>query len=278
MKVLVTGVTGAVGPHVIAELQERHDLTLFARRPIEGRHPVVTGDLRSLADCQRAVEGAEAVIHLAAYSEPATGAFEDNVSGTYHLLEAARQAGVRRFLFASTNCVYGQCFRVTQRPFPIDFLPISESHPCRPEDNYGLSKVLCEQLLAQFNLTWGLETAAFRLNWVWGPKEIEWRHTQTATDMVGQAPYLWAYVDARDTARAFRLALEAPSLPPHGAYNLTAADHMADEASADLLAQYYPGVPLRRDLPGRAAFFDGEAARNAFGFEAEHSWRDGWNA
>ena len=277
MRVLVTGVTGAIGPHVVAELEQGHEVSLFVRRPVESRHPLTMGDLRSAEACAQAVAGVEAVVHLGAHSEARPGAYEDNVVGAYRLLDAARQAGVRRFLFASSNCAYGHCYKVTSRPFPLDYLPIDEAHPCRPEDNYGLSKITCEQLLVQFSLAWGMTTAAFRLNWVWGPKDIDWRRRQTRDDLERQAPYFWAYVDARDTARAFRLALEAPGLPPHGAYNITAAEHMSDEDSAALLARHYPEAPLRRDLPGRAAFFDGEAARQAFGFAAQHAWRDGWS-
>jgi nucleoside-diphosphate-sugar epimerase len=277
MKVVITGATGAVAPHVVTELEAGHSLTLFARRPLESKHAAVAGDLRSEEPCRRALAGAQAVIHLGGNSVPAPEAFEVNVVGTYRLLEAAREAGVERFIFASSNCVYGHCFRVTARPFPLEFLPIDETHSCCPEDNYGLSKVLAEKLLANYSQTWGMRTAALRLNWVWGPGEIEWRGRQTAADMEKQAPYFWAYVDARDTARAFRLALEAPDLPAYGAYNISAADHMADEASAELCARWYPGTPLRGEIAGRASFFDSQAARRAFGYEPRYTWRDGWN-
>ena len=56
MKVVVTGVTGAVAPFVVAELEQRHELTLFARRSIETKHRVVQGDLTSPDDCQRALD------------------------------------------------------------------------------------------------------------------------------------------------------------------------------------------------------------------------------
>jgi nucleoside-diphosphate-sugar epimerase len=276
VKIVVTGITGAVAPHVIAELERAHSLVLFGRRPIECKHQLSVGDLRSEGACRDALQGADAVVHLGGNSVPAPEAVDVNVTGTYQLLEAARQAGVGRFIYASSNCAYGHCFRITDRPYPLAFLPIDETHPCRPEDNYGLSKVLAEQLLFQYSQTWGLTTAALRLNWVWGPKEIEWRNG-APLDVARQAPYFWAYVDARDVARACRLALEAPNLPAHGVYNISADEHMADETSADLAARFYPATPLRRDLAGRASFFDWQAANRAFGYEPQYRWRDGWS-
>jgi nucleoside-diphosphate-sugar epimerase len=276
MKVLVTGITGSVGPYVVSELEKEHDLTLFARRPIETKHRVVPGDLTSAEDCQRAVEGAEAVVHLGAISEPAPEAFHVNTCGTYYLMEAIRSQGVSRVIMASTNCVYGHCFPISNRPFLLDFLPIDETHSCRPEDNYGISKKLDEEMLAIYSHTWGIRTAAMRLNWVWGPKEIGWWTEMSAQDLARFAPYFWAYVDARDTARAFRLALEAPELPAHGAYNISAADTMADKDSRELVAHFYPEVTLKSELPGRASFFDWTQAKQAFGYAPQHSWRDGW--
>jgi nucleoside-diphosphate-sugar epimerase len=276
MKVVVTGVTGAVGPFVVSELEKGHELALFARRPVESRHRLVLGDMLSLEDCRRALEGAEAVVHLGARSEPSQDAFQVNLVSTYHMMEAAREHRVARVIFASTNCVYGHCFRVSDRAFPVAFLPIDETHPRIPEDNYGLSKLLNEEMLATFTRTWGLRTAALRLNWVWGPKEIQWRADMPELNLAQFAPYFWAYVDARDTARAFRLALEARDLPEHGVYNITAADTMADENSMDLIARFYPGMQVRSDLSGRASLFDWRCAQQAFGYEPQCSWKDGW--
>jgi len=276
MRVLITGATGAVAPFVINELAGAHELTLFVRRRVESQHRVVLGDLQSAEDCRKAVDGVEAIIHLGANSEPAPEAMQVNVLGTYNLLEAAREVSVARFIFASTNCVYGHCYRISQRSFPLEYLPIDEIHSCYPEDNYGISKVLDERLLALYSQVWDIPCAALRLNWVWGPKEIQWRSEMENLDLATYAPYFWAYVDGRDVGRAFRLALEAPDLPHFGVYNISAADHMAEEDTLELLARYYPNVPQRSALPGRASLFDGKAASHAFGFEPHYTWRDAW--
>jgi UDP-glucose 4-epimerase len=274
MKVLLTGVTGAVGAFVAEALAQGHELVLFARRPVESAHAQVQGDLLDLDQCKRALEGCQAVVHLAAYSSPAPEAFRTNVEGTFHLLEAACGAGVERFIFASTNCVYGHCFRTSRRPFPLNYLPIDEAHPCRPEDNYGVSKRLCEEMLAGYAGTWGLRTAAFRLNWVWGPQEHAQRLAQQPFRVEAQAPYFWAYVDGRDVGCAVRQALEAADLPASGSYNISAADHQAEEDSASLAERFYKDVPVRGELAGRASFFDWQKAHRTFGYRPMHSWRD----
>ncbi|MFZ0547780.1 MAG: NAD(P)-dependent oxidoreductase [Candidatus Promineifilaceae bacterium] len=274
MKILITGVTGSVGPHVLKEMADHHEIRMMARGALDMPYELVIGDLLSLDDCRRAVAGAEAVVHIAGRPEPADDAVAVNVQGTYHLLEASREAEIRRFIFAGTNCVYGHCYPVTDRPFRPDKLPIEEDCPLKPEDNYGLSKALAERMLALYSQTWGMKTAALRLCWVWGEKEIAWRREMEQLDLARFAPYFWAYVDGRDVARAFRLALEANSLPDYGAYNISAADHMADEPSEELRQQFYPDVAVGKTLAGRNTFFDWQAAHNAFGYQPQFSWRN----
>jgi nucleoside-diphosphate-sugar epimerase len=275
MKVLLTGASGRIGPPVIEALGRHHDLTLFSRTRVESPHPQMIGDLASIEDCLRALEGAEAVVHMAAGSMPGPDTFRFNLMSTYAMLEAARQAGIGRFIFASTNCVYGHCFPLSERRFPLSYLPIDEDHPCLPEDNYGLSKLLNEQLLSLYSRNWGIRTAAFRLSWVWGPEETHSRLQNANFDDSRNAPYFWAYVDARDVGDAFHLALVSPRMPDFGVYNIHAADHMSDLDSQTLIERYYPDVPLRSELPGKAAFFDCSRARRDFGFEPVHSWREG---
>lgn len=274
MKITVTGATGAVGPFVLETLAADHELTLFARRPLDTAHDVVTGDILDPGACRQALAGAEAVVHLAGCPEPGPDTFRVNTLGAFHLLEAAREEGVQRFIFASTNCVYGHCYPLSQRPFPLYYLPIDETHPTVPEDNYGLSKLLCEQMLALYDRHWPMQTAALRLSWVWGAEEIRWRREMGALDVDRFAPYFWSYVDGRDVGNAVRLAVEAASLPPGGVYNITAADTMADEETVVLLERFYPHAPLLTPVPGRSSLFDCVRAAEAFGFQARHSWRE----
>lgn len=275
MKIVLTGASGAIGPAVIAELEKAHQLTFFSRKRIDSAHPQIIGDLTALQNCQDAVSGTEAIVHLAAYSEPAPDAFQFNMLSTYALLEAARLAGVPRFIFASTNCVYGHCYRQSDRPFRPSHLPIDEAHPCLPENNYGLSKLLCEQMLATYSETWGMASAAFRLNWVWRQEEINWRREMDVYDEARFARSFWAYVDARDCASAFRLAVESPNLPGSGVYNISAADQTAKAETNQLIEKYYADIPSIRPVEGHESIFNWRKARDTFGYVPRHSWREG---
>jgi nucleoside-diphosphate-sugar epimerase len=272
---VVTGAGGHLGGFVVRELEDRHELVLVVRDRLETPHELVVGDLLSPADCETALAGADVLIHLAAIPEPSPETFQVNVLTTYHLLEAAREHGVKRVVMASSNCAYGHGFRISGDPFDVRHLPITELHPCEPEDGYSLSKLVSESILASYRRAHGIEAAALRLNWVWGPAELQWRRQKKGLDHAGLAPWFWAYVDGRDAARAFRLALEAQELPAELTYNISAADTIADEASRELVERFHPTLRhLATSLQGRESFFSWVRARDVLGYEPRHSWRN----
>jgi nucleoside-diphosphate-sugar epimerase len=119
-----------------------------------------------------------------------------------------------------------------------------------------------------------MKTAVLRITGVWSPEATAGYaakdHGGAAADC---AMYWWSYVDARDVARAFRLALEAPNLPPYGAYFISAADTMIDEPTADAMSRHWPGVPIPSGLTGHQSVLSVAAAQRAFGFIPKYSWR-----
>ena len=177
---LVTGGAGFIGSHVVerllAEGQRVRVLDDFstgsmANLPFAARHgdalEVVRGDIRDLPTVARAVAGAEIVYHQAAMrSVPRSvddplGANASNVSGTLNVLEAARRAGIRRVVYASSSSVYGD------RPE----LPKREDQPPAPISPYAVSKAAGEQYAAVWTRLYGVETVGLRYFNVFGPRQ-----------------------------------------------------------------------------------------------------------
>ncbi len=177
MRVLVTGAAGFIGRWVVGELLAAgHEvlpidnlvagdvasLDEFADRP--GLRPFEEGDVRDAASCRRWMRGIDAVAHLAAsisvqesIDDPAT-TFENDVVGTFNVLEAARGSGAR-VLFMSTCMVYDRADRDG----------IDETHPTKPASPYAASKLAGEALTLSYHHAYGLPTTVVRPFNTYGP-------------------------------------------------------------------------------------------------------------
>jgi len=128
---------------------------------------VKAGDIRDPHYCHGLLEGAEVVFHLAAlipipYSYAAPDSYvETNVGGTLNLCQAARSAGVRRFIHTSTSEVYG-----TARSVPMD-----ENHPLTPQSPYSASKIAADAMALSFFYSFGLPVVVARPFNVYGPRQ-----------------------------------------------------------------------------------------------------------
>ena len=159
-RILITGAAGKIGATLRAGLAGRYEaLRLLDRRPIEGLRPgeeAVVADLRDRAALARAVEGCDALVHLAGAPDPRDfeEMFRANVRGLYDLFEAARAAGVRRIVFASTNHTYGM--------YPVEH-GMTELDPVRPDSFYGVAKVFGENMLRYYLDKHGIESVSLRI-------------------------------------------------------------------------------------------------------------------
>lgn len=294
MKVLVTGASGTLGPFIIRALMERHDVVLMSRHkpdPAFAALPWVQGDLTIFADCRQAVQGVDAIQHLAAQPWPvdhpalrgraaAQGlpfdvTFQSNMIGVYYLMHAAVEAGVGCVVMAGSNCALGHGYRISQTPFPLQALPIDESHPASPEDSYSYSKLAGELLLASYSRAYGIRTYVTRPAGICPPERRQQmaRHAAPAT---GWNPWLWGWVGSEDVASAHRLLMERTEiLPPHDVYYLTADDTTALEPSAELITRFHPALmPFADGFSGHQSFFSTRKLQQAVGWQHHTSWRE----
>ncbi|MFB7596972.1 NAD-dependent epimerase/dehydratase family protein [Streptomyces sp. NPDC056160] len=159
--VLLTGAAGGLGTLMRDLLpQYGYTLRLLDMRPIEGEPDAVMADLGDKAALRAAVHGVDAVVHLAGISleAPFEKILKANIEGTYNLYEAAREEGVGRVVFASSNHAIGH----TPRPRGDDPL-IPVDTPRRPDTFYGLSKSFGEDLAQLYWDKHGLETVSVRI-------------------------------------------------------------------------------------------------------------------
>ena len=279
MNILVTGACGRVGRHVVAELEQGHSIRLWGRVPPEERrgggkskHPFMKGDLLDADSLRRAVEGMDAVAHLAANPWFSATTFLTNAVGTYNILEACRAAGIKRFVMAGSDWGVAKSDR---RANPPRYVPVDEEHPVRPNDEYGLSKAVNEVTAEMYAREYGMECAVMRITGVWEPGNTEkYAKADKTTTAADEVKFWWAYVDGRDVARAFRMAIEARDLPRYGTYFLSASDTTIEEPTMDAVRKFWPGVGVKREIPGNTGVLSVDAARKGFGFEPVHSWRN----
>jgi UDP-glucose 4-epimerase len=179
MKYLVTGGAGFIGSNIVKELLERGEqvrvLDNFSTGKRENLLPfngnpnleVIEGDLRSFHIVRDAVRGCDYILHQGALpsvprsiKDPITSN-EVNINGTLHILEAAREFGVKRVVFASSSSVYGNS----------ETLPKVETMPVAPLSPYALTKYAGERYCQIFYELYGLETVALRYFNVFGPNQ-----------------------------------------------------------------------------------------------------------
>jgi nucleoside-diphosphate-sugar epimerase len=122
---------------------------------------------------------------------------------------------------------------------------------------------------------YGMKIAVLRQTGVWMPGDTDgYKPKDKKGADESCAKYWWTYVDARDVARAFRAALEAPNLPSYGHYFLAEKDTMIDIPTMEAIKKHWPKVKVRKEIPGFGSVLSIEAAKKAFGWEPIHSWRD----
>nr|CAA9233352.1 hypothetical protein AVDCRST_MAG63-1072 [uncultured Armatimonadetes bacterium] len=283
MRVLVTGASGRVGSVTAREfLEHGYQVRVLDKAPppedLRGRVETVYADLTDRLALMRAAEGCDCIAHLAAIPNPGRGSddiiTETNVVGTQFLLAAAEAHGIRRVALASTCCTFGIFF--AKHPFDPEYLPMDEDHPTKVQDLYALSKLANEETAAMYTRRTGMVTVCLRLTTVmdFGGEQTNWHKRSLQRGNDWRAGDMWTYIEVRDAARAFRLAVENPAEGSHVVI-IAARDSFTGQDIRDLVRKHYPGLASFTDRIGpRDSLYVTTRAERVMGFVAEHRWRD----
>jgi nucleoside-diphosphate-sugar epimerase len=150
-----------------------------------------------------------------------------------------------------------------------DYLPIDEKHPLRPQDPYGLSKLVGEMLCDAASRKTGAQIASLRFSGIYTEEHRGLLVQRSKDPLLRGAGALWSYIDARDAARVCRLALEA-DFCGHQAFNICAPDTILDAPTSEIVKKYLPQVRSLGKSDGRWSGYDTAKAEEMLRFRAVH--------
>ena len=274
MRIFITGSSGKIGS-VFAALCRREGHQVVGYDKADG------DDILDSAALKKALEGCDAVAHLAMamggqYTPEEI--YASGTLGTWNVLQAAENHGVRRIVSYSSVNAMG-IFMGEDTP---DFLPIDESHPCRPGRPYGIAKYLGEQTCRLFTRRTGIATVCIRPPAVLNDDDI----ARTKAARAENAEYEWtphweygAFIHVEDLARATLCALTCPD-PGHQVLLVNADDiSSAEQPSRELARKVLPDTEWRGGDEYQAepykALMDTTRARRVLGWEPHYRWRGG---
>ena len=284
MHIVVTGGRGTSGRWIVDRLAADHDVTCLDQTGSgeAGRSDVDYRELDlatagGVFDVITEVDP-DAVVHWAAIpvagDHPGTDLYANNTLAAHNVLSAAGRVGAD-VVQASSDGAYGFFF-ADETPVP-DELPITESHALRPEDPYGLSKVVTEEIGKAVARRDGISVASIRPSWIQEPGDYPCRSDEYVADRASGAGNYWSYVDVRDVVDMVEAALSSP-LDGHEAFNCVGPDNALGEPLAELVAEYYGELPDDCTVSGDASAYDTSKATAMLGWEPTYSWREAADA
>lgn len=286
MNILVTGSSGWIGRWVVRRLREAgHSIRTFdiPAQPAAGDIEHIPGDVRDLTLVRRVVQGMEAVVHLAAIPYDAEGQDElildTNIRGTWNVLQATQEAGIKRVVnFSSINAL-GQ----GEPAHPSLYLPLDDRVPHHNVRNYSLSKHIGEELCTAFASRGSLSVISLRPTAVIFPGETRfpWFDLMPEEYKIRMAVHdFFSYVDVRDVAEAVLLSLTAP-FEGHQAFLLTADDNSMHIPTAEIVEKYYAHLPwphvTKEEYLNRGTYIslvDCRCAKEVLGWQPRYSQFD----
>ncbi|HLK56016.1 MAG TPA: SDR family oxidoreductase [Chthonomonadaceae bacterium] len=296
--ILITGGAGFIGSHLVRafladgnQIRVLDNFSTGSRQNLTEVEPsieVIEGDIRNAETCAEACQGIETLYHLAALGS-VPRSIEDpmttnavNVQGTLNLLVAARDAGVRRFVFSSSSSVYGD----------TPTLPKQETMRPSPRSPYAVSKLAGEEYCRAFSHAYDLETVSLRYFNVFGPRQNPYSQYAAVIPRFVSAlqeerqPILYGdgsqsrdFTYVANVVEANRLAGQAPGVTGE-VFNIARGEQIAvkqvlAEIAAILHKEYTPQYQPMRVGDVRHSLGDISAARERLHYNPEISFSEG---
>lgn len=279
--IIVTGGSGGAGHFVILELMAHGYSCINLDRvpPKEDLCPFIEVDLTDYAAVHAACAGADGLVHFAGNPHPdenhleAADRFSNNTDAVFNAFNAARAHGIKRVVWASSETIFGFPFE-NCRPHEV---PLTEEAPRQPQNGYALSKAISEDLAEEMATLYGMTIIGLRLsNVLYDDVEAEPSFQKIPgywQDLTSRKFNLWGYIDARDCARAVRLALEA-DLAGAETFSIAAGNTLMSQPSRHLIDAVFPGVPVREGLASHGAMLNCDKAKRLLGWQPQVTWQD----
>ncbi|MGD9931376.1 MAG: NAD-dependent epimerase/dehydratase family protein [Mangrovibacterium sp.] len=290
-RIFFTGGSGKAGKHVIPYLlNQGHRVMNVDMQPLD--YPGVDNLVADITDSGQmfnamssyagldelesgnGVPKFDAVVHFAAVAriliKPDNETFRVNAIGTYNVIEAAVKLGIKKIIIASSETTYGICF--SDGDTNPNTLPLEEDYDVDPMDSYGLSKVVNEKTARSFQRRSGFDIYALRIGNVIEPHEYADLFPHYFKNPEVRRRNAFCYIDARDLGQIVDLCLEKDGLG-YQVFN-AGNDHNGAVIPSKVLAeQFFPGVPITRELGEHEALFSNRKIREVLGFREQHNWR-----
>ena len=290
-RIFFTGGSGKAGKHVIPYLLDQGysvmnvDLVPLDYPGVDNLVADITDSgqmfnaMSSYADLDELEPGNgvpkfDAVVHFAAVPriliKPDNETFRVNTMGTYHVIEAAVKLGIKKIIIASSETTYGICF--SDGKTNPNALPLEEDYDVDPMDSYGLSKVVNEKTARSFQRRSGFDIYALRIGNVIEPHEYAELFPYYFKNPEVRRRNAFCYIDARDLGQIVDLCLKKDGLG-YQVFNAGNDHNGAIIPSKKLAEQFFPGVPITRELGEQEALFSNRKIREVLGFREQHNWQ-----
>ncbi|WP_111639022.1 NAD-dependent epimerase/dehydratase family protein [Marinomonas shanghaiensis] len=290
-RILFTGGSGKAGRHVVAYLLEQgHRVLNVDLVPLDS--PGVDNLIADITDSGqmfnamtsyagfdelepgKGVPAFDAVVHFAAVPRilinPDNETFRVNTIGTYNVIEAAVKLGIKKVVIASSETTYGICF--SDGETNPHSLPLEEDYDVDPMDSYGLSKVVNEKTARSFQRRSGIDMYALRIGNVVEPHEYVELFSNYFERPQVRRRNAFCYIDARDLGQIVDLCLQKDGLG-FQIFNAGNDHNGAIIPTQELVARFFPGVPITREMGEHEALFSNRKIREVLGFKEQHNWR-----